>query len=146
MASKKKMAAETQADMQEGKDVQEPQTVAEPDDTPALAADAAVDEVMEDAPRIDIAALDVQPLAPEDEEIDEPQLFTGYVDLGREGLYGEGLEPPVFDFTWAAQQIQNGLRVKRQGWTGNKFIDVNHPAGKHVITSEDMLATDWIVI
>lgn len=50
------------------------------------------------------------------------------------------------DFGWAARQVQKGLRVKRDAWIGNKFIDVNHRSGKHILLSEDMLATDWIVI
>lgn len=133
MALKKKTAAEALAKMQEGQDGQEPQAVAESNDPPAVAENAAVDQeaapVTEDAPRLSVADLDVQPIAQDE---DHP--------------VGEAENIETHNFGWAARQVQNGLRVKREGWTGNKFIDVNHPSGKHVLMRDDMLATDWIVI
>ena len=79
-----------------------------------------------DAPRIKRKDLDVKPIAP---------------------VEGDGCDqsgPEIQNFAWAARQIQNGLRVKREAWIGNKYLEASG-APRNVLTNEDMLATDWII-
>ena len=77
------------------------------------------------APRRSVASLDVKPIAPAKGMLDE--------------------KTPT-DFTWASSMLQSGHRVKRKAWTGNKFLDASHTTGKISLASEDIQATDWVVI
>lgn len=86
-----------------------------------------------DDPLIKRKDLDVKPIAPVEGKVDA---FQG------DGCDQSG--PEVQNFAWAARQIQNGLRVKREAWTGNKYLEASG-APRNVLTNEDMLATDWII-
>lgn len=64
-----------------------------------------------------------------------------------DAFQGDGCDqsrPEVQNFAWAAQQVQRGLRVKREAWIGNKYLEASG-APRNVLTNEDMLATDWII-
>lgn len=83
-------------------------------------------ELTSDAPRLSTAELAVQPIVAEAGE-------------------SIGANVEVHNFAWAASQVQNGLRVKRDAWIGNKFVEAAG-SNRTVLTNEDMLATDWIVV